>query len=185
MAKVTFTDYIPSQIPLFGQLVTIEVKRMDIDEFLPWEEKYFEYGQSTLGDTEQPAKKADTSGFFQWMRQSMTDYVRVPAGEVDDPHGQPVLTGERFDALLGARADVKAIVMTSIWMGNRLDEVARKKLLSLSGLATTSDAPHQGVAGPKPEQIADSAALPASVATEAAGPVDGQTVPQSGATTEA
>jgi len=155
MAKVSVKRWLPAVIVFEGAPVNIEVKRQTLDEFLAFEGEYFTYARPMPGGFDAPAEDIEKrkNDMLAWLKQSFTDYVRLPEGEIDD-EGIPVTTGEAFYELAAGQLDVKIDVMNQIWSHNRFGEEVRKKLRSLSGSATTSEGQHPELPGPTPEPTA-------------------------------
>jgi hypothetical protein len=167
MAKAQVKKHFDAPLDFEGAQITIHVKRMKLEEFLEFERSYTEYGRPMPGADEATKEEIEARAlrFIAWLRETFRAYLTVPAGELDDEHGNPVLTGEELFDACGAQNDVRMDAVNQIFAQNRFPEDLRKKFWSPSGSATTSGAPEKGPDGPKLDQTAGDAAPSSSAAS--------------------
>lgn len=172
MAKQSISRIWKHPITLGGLSVVAAFKRMLTDEFIAWEQHYFDYAQGRAGTkTELEGKDAIdyANQLAQWIKDSLRDYVSIEPDELEID-GVAVTTGAQVYDYFGSDLKEMIGVMNAIWAYHRFEDEARKKLLSPSGSGTTSDVPAREAAGPTPEPTVPSAESEGSAQTADAAP---------------
>lgn len=168
-----FRKYFKTERTIDGELVLLDIAKMDIDEWLAFRTSFRHMKDRADRSTREKAaaktqdeyeavleqeKKNDVSA-TEFMRDSITEYVRVREGcELLDEDDQPVVTGAELFEYYGRNLSAISELATAIWLEHSLTKSQKKALrlqrASASGSAATAAPTGNGL---KPEPTAANA----------------------------
>lgn len=182
------TREMPYTVTVDGQPIRLFLRRLTIDEFVPFESEFLAYARgrkttpnpaeaTSVEDFKQRVAERSTGGldYVGWLRGVFEHYVRVHPGDLEID-GRDVTRGEQFVEVLGRYGEVVSTVLFELWSRNKLSDEQKKTSASRPASATSlSPVPPTAASGTAPATTATSVA-PSSSATDA-----GATAPSSDA----
>lgn len=171
---------IPYTVTVDGEPIHVFLKRLTIDEFVPFESEFLAYARGRK-TTPNPAEAASVEDFkarvaerstggldyVGWLRGVFQRYVRVTAGDLEID-GREVTRGDQFVEVLGRYGDAVSSVLFELWSRNKLSDEQKKTSASRPASATSSSpALPIAASGTAPGTTATNAA-PSSSASDAA-----------------
>lgn len=177
---LTLTRSLPFVVTIDGEPIHLSLRRMTMDEFIPFETAFVAYGRGRK-HTPDPTDAVSGDDFHArvgehvatgrhyaaWLCDVFEAYVTVRAGDLTVDN-EIITSGRRFVEVLARYGDVVSTVLAELYLRNKLSEDQKKLLASRRASAPSStDAPPIAGNGPAPAMTAGSAA-PSSSAPAAA-----------------
>lgn len=104
----------------------------------------------------------------RFLVESVTGYITVPEGQLEEEDGTPITTGRQLLRLYAGRSDVCQQLIIAIWAENTLTASEKKQQKSQFTSRRSSSRPSPEVPGPTPAPAASDAASVVSAASEGA-----------------
>lgn len=184
MAKKTLSRTWTQEVPIDGVPVSLQFKRMTVEQFIEWERQYMSYRKPPVGaealDENDPVVIERGKETLAWVKDTLATHVSLAEDELEID-GVPVRSGDDLYKAYGTDLTTMFAIVNHIWLFHRFDGPSRKNLLSLSASLTTSGVPEPVAVGPRPDRTAGSVEHAGFVTTGAVAPAGAPTAELSGA----